>query len=215
MNTTPTGARRTGTASLAAGALLAVSVGAELLFHVQEPDGTVTRPALFAVYLTTWVAGSAALAVAAAGLRARAARAHPDGRAGRTTACAVIGAGLLTAFGVVALVTGLVQGAPLEAAFLLFALGLLLLVIGQVALARRLRRADAGDRTWYLPLVAAVALLVGVMVPTDPWHDIGLLASFGAWVAMGVRLLHQPQWQEAPRVPARQGAADELASGLS
>lgn len=190
--------RRTGLAAVTAGALLAASVGTELAVHVQEPDGTVTRPVLFAVYLTCWTLGSAALAVATAGLRAAAARRQPERRAGRATACAVVGAGLLTAFGAVALVTGLVQGAPLEAAFLLFALGLLLLVIGQLALARRLRRTALGGRAWVLPAIAAVALLVGVAVPTDPWHDVGLLSSFGTWVLLGALLLKGSAAFEGP-----------------
>lgn len=185
----PSDARRAGPAALAAGALLAAGVGAELVIRVQEPDGTVTRPALFALYLASWVAGSAALAVATARLRTACAHQLPGARAGRATACAVVGAGLLTAFGVVALVTGLVDGAPLEAAFLLFALGLLLLVVGQVALARRMRRGGVGGRAWVLPLVAAVALVLGVLVPADPWHDLGLLSSFGAWAALGAHLL--------------------------
>lgn len=178
--------------ALAAGALLAAGVGAELMVKVQEPDGTVTRPVLFAVYLLSWVAGSAALAVAASRLRAACAQREPGRRAGRATACAAIGACLLCAFGVIALVTGLVQGAPLEAAFLLFALGLLLLVIGQVALSRRLRRTGLAGGAWALPAVGAIALLVGVAVSADPWHDVGLLTFFAAWVALGAWLLKAP-----------------------
>jgi hypothetical protein len=208
MNAVPlTHDRRTGIAALGAGALLAAGVGAELVVHVQEPDGTVTRPFLFGLYLVSWIAGSAALAVAAGGLRSAAAQREPERRAGRATACAVIGAWLLTAFGVVAVVTGLAQGAPLEAAFLLFALGLLLLVIGQVALARRMRRTRLGGGAWVMPLVAAVALLVGVMVPADPWHDLGLLTSFGAWGALGAHLLRTPVASATPLpAPRRSGS---------
>lgn len=184
--------------ALAAGALLAAGVGAELVWKVQEPDGTVTRPALFAVYLLSWVVGSAALAVAASRLRAACAQAEPGRRAGRATACSVIGAGLLCAFGVVALITGLTQDAPLEAAFLLFALGLLLLVIGQVALSRRLRRTSLVGGAWALPALGAVALLVGVAVPTDPWHDVGLLTSFATWVVLGAGVFRAPSTVPRP-----------------
>lgn len=203
MHATPsTESRRAAAPALAAGALLAAGVAAELVVKVQEPDGTVTRPALFAVYLLSWIAGSAALAVATARLRTACAQREPGRRAGRATACAVIGAALLAGFGIVALVTGLVQGAPLEAAFLLFALGLLLLVVGQVALARRMRRTGPGGAAWALPLAAALALLLGVVVPTDPWHDLGMLGSFAAWIALGARLRTAP----AP-VTAGRGAA--------
>lgn len=184
--------------ALAAGILLAAGVGPELLLKVQEPDGTVTRPALFAAYLLSWIAGSGALAVAASRLRTACAQRDPARRAGRATACAFVGAVLLCVFGVIALVTGLAQGAPLEAAFLLFALGLLLLVIGQIALARRLRRTEMAGAAWVLPAVAAVALLVGVTVPVDPWHDVGLLTSFAAWALLGARLLSTPAIAQRP-----------------
>ena len=49
--TAPTADRRTGGAAVAGGLLLAASVGAELLHPVQESDGSVVSPTLFAGYL--------------------------------------------------------------------------------------------------------------------------------------------------------------------
>ncbi len=90
------------------------------------------------------------------------------------------------------------QGKPYEPAFLVFALGLLLLVLGEIALGIRLRRTRLVGVGWPLPIAAAIASLLGVVVPVDPWHDLGLLSSFAAWVALGAQLLRLPPTRVAP-----------------
>ena len=155
MNAVPPGAaRRTGIAAVSAGLLLFLSTATELVHQVQRPDGTVTEPVLFAVLLSAWTLGTAALMVAIAGISA--ATDPPDERrrvAGRRTS--LVGAGLLCAFGLAVLVAGLVSGQPVEASFLLFALGLLLTAVGHTMLALAVRRTGALGRWWLALLVAA------------------------------------------------------------
>ena len=180
--------RRTGIAAVSAGVLLFGSVAGELVHRVQRPDGTVTEPVLFAVLLIAWIMGSAALVVAISGISA--ATDQRDGRrrvAGRRTS--VAGAGLLCAFGLAVLVAGLVSGQPVEASFLLFALGLLLTAVGHAMLALGLRRTRVVGRWWPAPLVAAGGALAAVLVFSDPWHDLALFTFDATWVALGVHLL--------------------------
>jgi hypothetical protein len=190
--------RRTGGAAVAAGTLLFASVAAELLWTVQRPDGTVTNPAGFALYLTTWSAGAGALVVALLGLGGPGSVAGPLGRGGRIgRGIALAGAGLLVVFGVVGLVSALVTGAPVEESFLLFAVGLLLVGIGAVPLALAVRRSAPG-RMWFAVLAAAAGALVALGAAVDPWHDLGLFLFCGAWIALGLRL-RAPARAAAPR----------------
>ena len=168
---------------MAAGVLLFASVAAEILRPVQEPDGTVTDVAGFAVYLAAWTLGAAALVVALLGLGER--TGSRAGRVGRAVSLA--GAGLLVGFGAVGLVTALVSGAPAEWSFLLFAVGLLLLVVGAVPLALGLRHRLAG--WWVAVLVAGAGGLVALGAEADPWHDLGLFLFDAAWVAIGLGIL--------------------------
>ena len=174
--------RRTGGAAVAAGLLMFASVAAELVRPVQTADGAVTDLAGFVLYLAGWTAGAAALVVALLGLgdrtRTRA------GRIGR--AISLTGAALLLGFGAVGLVTALVDGAPAEWSFLLFAVGLLLLAVGSVPLALGLRRTGCW---WVAVLVAGAGGLVALGAEADPWHDLGLFAFDAAWITLGVGLL--------------------------
>jgi hypothetical protein len=182
--------RRTGAAAVAAGVLLFASVAAELLWTVQRPDGTVTNLAGFAVYLTTWTAGAVALVVALLGLGGARSAAGPLPRSGRIgRGIALAGAVLLVAFGAVAVVSALVAGAPAEWSFLLFAVGLLLLLVASVPLALGLRRAGGLGGWWVTVLVAGAGALVALGAAEDPWHDLGLFVFFAAWIALGTGLL--------------------------
>ena len=184
--------RRTGIAAVSAGVLLFGSVAGELVHQVQRPDGTVTEPVLFAVLLVAWIMGSAALVVAIAGISTATDRRGERRRvAGRRTS--LVGAGLLCAFGLAVLVAGLVSGQPVEASFLLFALGLLLTAVGHTMLALRRRRTGALGRWWPALLVAAGGALAAVLVFSDPWHDLALFTFDAAWVALGLRLLRGGQ----------------------
>jgi hypothetical protein len=176
-----TATTRTGRAAVAAGLLLSASVAAELLRPVQRPDGTVTDLPGFMAYVALWTLGAAALVVAVRGL-------GTDTRAGAVgRALSLTGAGLLTAFGAVGLVTALLAGSPARWSFLLFAVGLLLLVAGAVPFALGLR--SRLGAWWTVVLVAGAGAAVALLAEADPWHDLGLFLFDGAWIALGLSLL--------------------------
>ena len=182
--------RRTGSAFVAAGTLLAASVAAELIWAVQRPDGTVTHLAGFALYLTGWTTGALALVAALLGLGGPRWGARPLPRSGRIgRRIALTGAVLLAMFGAVGLVTAVISGAPAEWSFLLFAVGMLLMLVAAVPLALGLRRAGGLGVWWVTVLVAGAGALVALGAAVDPWHDLGLFVCFAAWVALGLRLL--------------------------
>jgi hypothetical protein len=52
-------------------------------------------------------------------------------------------------------------------------------------------------RAWVLPLVGAAGILVAITLDIDPIHDIGLFVFEGAWVALGIALLHTDRRREA------------------
>ena len=197
--TAPVPDRRTGGAAVAGGLLLAASVGAELVHPVQNPDGSVVSPALFAGYLGVWSLGAAALLVAQLGLR-RTPRLTAVGRAGAVVNLA--GLGLLFAFGVVVVASGLATGTPLEASFLAFAIGLLLLAVGSALLGVGLRRSGAVGGWWTTLPVASAGALVALLV--EQWHDLGLFVLFGAWVLLGVATTRRSS-RPADRVAAPVG----------
>ena len=72
--------------------------------------------------------------------------------------------------------------------FLLFALGLLLVLVGQVMFAPGLVSTDL-SRAWPLPLLATLGLILALGPDVNPVHDVGLLVFELAWVAFGVLLL--------------------------
>lgn len=195
----PTADRRAGGAAVAGGLLLATSVGAELLHPVQESDGSVVSPILFAGYLGLWTLGAAALLVAVLGIR-RTAGLTGVGRVGGVTT--LLGTGLLLAFGLVVVVSALVTGTPMEASFLAFAVGMLLVAVGSVLLGLGLRASGAVGRWWLALPVAGVGALVALLV--EQAHDVGLFVHFGAWVLLGIGLLQQGS-RPADRVVSRVG----------
>jgi hypothetical protein len=101
----------------------------------------------------------------------------------------LVGAAMLAVFGALVLVTGVVSGSPLEASFLAFALGLLLLSTGQVVWGLSLRRQSPAPGVWQMLLVAGVAAFASIAIPLDPWHDVSLVVMFLTWSAIGVLLL--------------------------
>ena len=197
--TAPVLERRTGGAAVAGGLLLAASVGAELVHPVQDPDGSVVSPALFAGYLGLWTLGAAALLVAQLGLR-RTAGLPGVGRAGAVVSLA--GTGLLLVFGLVVVTSALTTGAPLEASFLAFALGLLLVAVGSVLLGLGLRRSGAVGGWWAALPVAGAGALVALLV--EQGHDAGMFVLFAAWVLLGVGCM-QRSVRPAHRIAAPVG----------
>ena len=177
--------RRTGAAALTAGILMFASVAMELSWNVQRPDGSVVDMPVFVVFIGGFAVGTAALGVAVHGL-GRGLELSRAGRVGR--AMSLAGAGLLTAFSLIFLATGLATGMPLETAFWLFLVGFLLLIAGSVPLALGLRRSGIEGAWWTAVLVAGAGGLVA-MLTLSPWHEIGLFTFDAAWAALGLRLL--------------------------
>lgn len=186
--------RQAGNSAIAAGVFLFVSVAAELIRPVQEKNGTVTNRSLFAVYVALGVVGAAALVYTLIRLRKLdIASGQERSRSGRVGIWLSLAGGvLLVLFALTAGATGITQGAPLEASFALFGLGLLLLVIGQTTFAIAMRRRGVLGAFWLAPLVGAIGALVAVVVFVDPWHDLGLFTFHAAWVALGIRLIARP-----------------------
>ncbi len=118
----------TGRAAAASGVLMIAGVEGEWLFNPQRDDGTVTNMPVFALLLVAATAGFALLLTAVMGLRAQTPCPTRPVRIGALMT--VAGAGSLVIFGLVCLVTSLLRGAPLEASFIAFLLGMLLLSVG-------------------------------------------------------------------------------------
>jgi hypothetical protein len=170
---------RTGRAAILAGALIFAGQGGELIFG--SPSDLVD-----AVFVALWISGVVALGVALWGLR----DVISGSRIGRIgMRLALSGFGLLGLFSV-QVVVELIRTGDIPENFILFALGFLLVLVGQLLFARDLR--PTLGRGWLLPIVGVIGLLVGLAVEVDPIHDIGLFVFEGAWVALGVALLRRP-----------------------
>lgn len=193
-----TEASRTGRAAAAAGVLMTVGVEGEWLLNPQRDDGTVTDKSEFALLLAVSTVGFVLLSLAVRGLRVASGRRTRPARVG--AGMSLVGAGLLAVFGALVLVTGVVSGSPLEASFLAFALGLLLLSIGQVVWGLSLRRQSPAPGVWLMLLTAGVTAFASIAIPLDPWHDVSLVAMFLAWSAIGVlQLRHHAVGNLAPK----------------
>jgi hypothetical protein len=189
----------TGRAAVASGVLMIAGVEGEWLFDPQRDDGTVTNMPVFALLLLTATAGFALLLIAVIGLRAQAACSTRPARIG--SLISVAGAGLLVVFGLVTLVTALVRSSPLEASFIAFLLGMLLLAVGPVTWGLSLRRRPPTPGVWQPLLLSGVAAFGALAIEPDPWHDISLTVMFAAWSALGVLLLRQVSLVAPQRTP--------------
>jgi hypothetical protein len=178
---------RTGASAIAAGLLLFASVFAEILVSV-EREGRITNLPLASLYIAGFVAGAAALIVALNGLRQLPAHAslRRAGRIGFWTA--IGGATLLLLFATQALVSTAATGDE-PGGFVLFGLGFLLLVGGQIVAGFSILRAGAARAMGRLLLLASAAAVIAVAVPADPFHDLGLFLFDAAWIGIGFGLL--------------------------
>jgi hypothetical protein len=189
--------QRTGTSAIAAGLLLFASTFAEYLFSA-ENDGKVTNVPVLSLYIAGFVAGTAALILALNGLRVLPAHAslQPAGRVGFWTA---IGGGtLLLVFAAQALVNTAATGDE-PGGFVLFGLGFLLLVGGQILAGLSILRAGAARTMGRLLLLASAAAVIAVAVPADPFHDLGLFLFDAAWIGIGVGLIRPIGWNPRRR----------------
>ena len=206
-------ARTTGVSAVAAGALIFIGAVGDIVVSAQNADGTITNRPLFSLYVGAFIAGFGLLARALLGLKAihdsSGEGLSRSGRAG--TKASVAGAALIAASGAGTLVTGLVSGTPAEGSFVLFGIGMLLIIGGHIALSIGLRRAGVLRSWWAMPLVAAGAALVAVAVPLDPWHDLGMVAFEAAWLVFGAQLVRRAS-RTAPGRPYRDRQVSHSAS---
>ena len=180
---------RAAVAAILAGLLYFAGQAGELAFSSSD-DGD-------AVFVALGVAGIVALGVAFWGLRDIVSGTR-RGRIGIRLALA--GFALLALFAMQLVVEQRRTG-DIPDNFVLFALGFLLVTVGQLLFAWDLRPTIGG--AWVLPLVAVAGLVVALSVTADPIHDIGLFVFEAAWVGLGVALL---------RANRRQPPADEAAT---
>jgi hypothetical protein len=177
---------RTGIASVLAGVLIFTGQGGQLVFGDEVPDG---------VYASFGAGGFAALAVAIWGLRELLAGTRP-GRIGIRLALA--GVAFLGLFAIHVFVELLHTG-DIPENFVLFAIGFLLILVGQLLFARDLR--PALERAWVLPIVAVAGLVMALFLDAVGLHDIGLFVFEGAWVALGVAVLRMEQRADPQAAP--------------
>jgi hypothetical protein len=175
---------RTGTAAILAGGLIFAGHGGQLVFGEDVSDG---------VYAGFGAAGFVALAVALWGLRELLAGSRV-GRLGMRLALA--GVVFLGLFAIHVFVE-LVRIGDIPDNFVLFLLGFLLILVGQLLFARDLR--PALGRGWVLPIVAVAGLVMALFL--NAVHDIGLFVFEGAWVALGAAVLRTRGASHA--IPAR------------
>lgn len=169
--------QRTGVAAILAGALIFAGQGGELVFN--ETAG--------ALWLALGIGGFLALAVAIWGLR-ELVGATRAGRVG--IRLAVAGVGFLCLFAVQVAVEEVRTG-DLPDNFILFAIGFLLILVGQLLFARDLR--PVIGRAWVFPIVAVVGLAMALFMNAIGLHDIGLFVFEGAWVGLGVALVRSTE----------------------
>jgi hypothetical protein len=181
---------RTGVAAILAGALYFAGQGGELVFG--SPSRFVD-----VLFVGLGIGGFVALTVAVWGLRALVGAT----RAGRLgIRLALGGVGFLVLFAVQVIVEQIRTG-DLPDTFILFAIGLLLLLLGQLLFARDLRSTLGWG--WLLPIVAVVGLVMALFLNAVGLHDIGLFVFEGAWIALGIALIradreHRPEAAPVP-----------------
>jgi hypothetical protein len=169
--------QRTGVAAILAGALYFAGQGGELVFN--ETAG--------ALWLALGIGGFLALAVAIWGLR-EFVGATRAGRVG--IRLAVAGVVFLCLFAV-QLAVEEVRTGDLPDNFILFAIGFLLILVGQLLFARDLR--PVIRRAWVFPIVAVVGLAMALFMNAIGLHDVGLFVFEGAWVGLGVALVRSTE----------------------
>jgi hypothetical protein len=175
----------TGVAAIAAGALLFVGQAGELVHH--SPT---------ALWAGMGIGGFVALVVAVWGLRDLVGSSRP-GRIG--IRLSLVGVAFLGLFAV-HLGVELIRTGDVPGNFILFLLGFLFLLVGQLLFARDLRAAIGS--AWVFPIVGVVGLVLALFLNSVGLHDIGLFIFEGAWVGLGVALLRAERQRAPERSPA-------------
>lgn len=178
--------RTTALAAVTAGALIFAGQVGEIAFG--SPSGLVD-----VLYVLAFAGGVVALGIALWGLRGLAA---PTRYVQAGFWIALAGLALLGLFMIQALVEVARTGEVPEN-FALFGLGFLLAIVGHLLFARGLR--SRLGRGWLFPLVAAAGAVAAIVIPVDPYHDIGLVMFEAAWVGLGLTLLRLERPGQRPR----------------
>lgn len=180
---------RTGAAAITAGVLLALSnLFGEYLLPA-EHDGEIVRLGLFLIYVAAYGLGALALAYALHGLRAF----HRDHitRAGSGgLIVAAVGASLHALFAAIYFATAAATGDAAGSAFVLFALGFLLLIVGGLISGVSMIRTHPLRRTGLLLVLTSAAAIITI-VTSAPAHDFGLFLFDAAWIAIGLDQLNR------------------------
>jgi hypothetical protein len=124
------------------------------------------------------------------------------GRVGRRVL--LIGCGLQVLFALAYGVTTLVSGEPNEASFVLFLAGFLAQLVGGIVWWRSMRSEPRLRVTRIGVLATAILGFLAMAVGGDPFHDVFLLSSYGAWAVVGVSAARIPATQtiSSPQRPA-------------
>ena len=165
--------RRAGVAAIAAGALFFIGQAGELV--VDEPDWPFVVPGavgLLAFGVVFW--------------ELRRLMVTRLGRIGMRIALAGF---VLLALFTVQLLVEVIRTGEVPENFILFALGFLLILVGQLLFAPDLRHTVG--RAWILPWIGTAGLIVALTVETSVIHDPGLFVFEWAWIALGIALLRR------------------------
>ena len=168
-----TSTRRAGVAAIAAGSLFFIGQAGELV--VDEPDWFFAIPG---------AAGFLAFGVVFWELRRLMVT-----RLGRIGMRIALAGFVLLALFTVQLLVEVIRTGEVPENFILFALGFLLILIGQLLFARDLRHTVG--RAWVLPWIGTAGLIVALTVETSVIHDPGLFVFEWAWIALGIALLRR------------------------
>ena len=169
------------------GVFFILSFGPEAIGLVRpERGGQVVNFPLYAFFTGLMVVATVLLGVGLWRMRAWTSGIGRIGRVGLyfcIASVAGIGLAALTLF-----VSAVQAAQPPGYTFVFFALGLLFSIIGPVLLGTGLRHVGWLGPGRMLPFAVAGGTILA-WVPTDPWHDMGLLVLGLSWAGLGASML--------------------------
>lgn len=178
----------------------------EFLLPAEKPNGEITHLWRFLIYVGALGLGAVALVPALRALDRVYRRRGQIARAGSVgLRLAAAGAALQALFAAVYFGTAAATGDAADAAFLLFALGFLLMIVGSITAGVSLIRKGTEPSVGALLLVAAVAAVV-LIVTRYPVHDVALFSFAVTWIAIGSMLVRPVRFASPTRSDTRPSA---------